>query len=509
MVNFVSKGELNGHNNEYDYVESLNTRPEILELFLKTSDIYLALRIWLEKDPNLNLSELNLEEIKLILRKSVSVIDGAINNQINEIMHHRVFKELESSWRGLDYLTVQNNHFGNDLMCKVKMLNLTWHELSRDIGRVIDVEQSDFFKLVYSNEFNMPGGEPFGLLVGDYYISHRKKSGSTVNDIDTLQGVSRAAAAAFAPFITSADPSMLGVDNFSDLATVKNVHSQFAQPEYINWRNLRDSEDARFLGIVAPNILMREPYRRDGSRREHFYFIESSSDSVKDYLWGNGAYAFASVTLKAFSESGWFSHIRGITPGQFKKGLVFNLPQSKIQLSKNVAMFRSVVNLQVGDDLEKQLSDSGFIPISSLPYTKHLAFYSNASVNKPREYDMESANVNSKLSAMLQYILCVSRFAHYIKVMGRDKIGSYHTAEEIENEFQRWLFKYTTASDDASDEVRAKYPLNEAQIKVKEYAGKHGYFYSVLHLRPHFQLDEMVSSMKLVTELSSNSHNTG
>ncbi|UTV26493.1 type VI secretion system contractile sheath large subunit [Photobacterium atrarenae] len=463
----------------------------------------------MEKEPDINISDLTAERIKIMLRRAIESIDKRLNEQINEILHYEDFKRLESSWRGIRYLTEQNSGCETEMTCKVKIINLNWHELSRDIGRAIDFDQSDFFRLIYSNEFTMPGGEPFGLLLGDYRISHKSHSGLSSNDIDTLQGISSASAAAFAPFITAADPSLFGVDRFSDLAHVKDIAAQFSQAEYFKWRSLRESEDSRFLGIVVPSMLMREPYKRDGSRRECFYFNEKIQNSETDYLWGNGAYAFAAVTLKAFSESGWFSQIRGIVPGQFKRGLVFNLPKSRIQLSRNVEMLKPAVDLQVGDHLEKQLSDGGFIPLSALYQTEYLAFYSNASVNKPRRYESESANVNSRLSSMLQYTLCASRFAHYIKVMGRDKIGSYNTAEELENEFQRWLFQYTTASDEASDEVRAKYPLNEAKIKVREYAGRTGYFYSIIHLRPHFQLDEMVSSMRLITELSPNNYTTG
>lgn len=482
---------------------------DVVDQFLDNKDDYWALRIWLEKDGDFCWPSCTRESIRLLLLRSIQGIDEKINDQLNSILHHDSFQKLEASWRGLVYLTDQMVEFDSELTCKIKLLNLTWKELSRDISRAIEFDQSDLFRLVYNNEFNMPGGEPFGLLIGDYQVSHKPQPGITTNDIDTLRGVCNTAAAAFAPFVTAADPALFGVDHYSELANVSDIQSQFSQREYQNWRSLRQMEDARFLGLAMPHILMREPYPQDGSRKEGFYFKEHITDSQTDHLWGNAAYGFATVALKAFSESGWFSQIRGLQPGQYKRGLVFNLPSSGFNLTRRIRQSKPSVDLQVGDRLEKQLSDSGFIPVSPVPHTEHLVFFSNASVNYPKHFDSLGAQVNARLSSMLQYILCASRFAHYIKIMGRDRVGMYATAESIETEFQRWLFGYTTASDEASDEVRSRYPLNEARIQVKEKSGQPGHYYSIIHLRPHFQLDQMISSIRLITELSPRQSNTG
>lgn len=482
---------------------------DLVEQFLNNDDDYWALRIWLEKDSDFCWSSCSREGIRLLLLRSIKALDERINEQLNAIIHHDVFQKMEASWRGLVYLTDQLTEFDNELVCKIKLLNLSWEELSRDINRAIEFDQSDLFKLVYNNEFNMPGGEPFGLLIGDYQISHKPKSGVLTNDIDTLRGICHTAAAAFAPFITAADPALFGVDHYSELANVTDIQSQFSQVEYQNWRRLREMDDARFIGLVIPHILMREPYKQDGSRKDGFYFKELINDPHKDHLWGNAAYGFATVALKAFSESGWFSQIRGLQPGQYKRGLVFNLPSSAFNTTKRIRLSKPSVDLQVGDRLEKQLSDSGFIPVSPVPHTENLVFFSNASVNLPKHYASLGAQVNARLSSMLQYILCASRFAHYIKVMGRDRVGMYATAESIEREFQHWLFNYTTASDEASDEVRSRYPLNEARIQVKEKSGQPGHYYSIIHLRPHFQLDQMISSIRLITELSPRLSNAG
>lgn len=261
-------------------------------------------------------------------------------------------------------------------------------------------------------------------------------------------------------------------------------------------------DDARFIGLTLPQILMRPPYKIDGLRSEGFKFKEHIDDPQRHHLWGSAAYAFAGVLIRAFSDSGWFGQIRGMQPGQKRKGLVCDLPVCQYETDLYRHSAKPSVNLLVSDSAEKSLSDQGFIPLSPIPGCEHLVFYSNASVQKPQSYERLEDNINAKLSAMLQYILCVSRFAHYIKVLGRDKIGSSSSAEQCQAELQKWLHQYTTASESATDEVRSKYPLRSAQVQVKEMRGKPGHFYSIIQLQPHFQLDQMVSSIKLVTELT-------
>ena len=324
----------------------------------------------------------------------------------------------------------------------------------------------------------------------------------STNDIDILKDISRTAAAAFAPFITSAHPSFFGADNFSDLASHLDFSHTFNQIEYTKWNSLRGMDDARFLGLTLPYILMRAPYKNDGSCNAAFQFSEVIKDPQKDHLWGNASFAFAGVLIRAFSESAWFGQIRGLQPGKKNKGLVCDLPVCQYETDLYRGRSKPSVNLLIGDRAEKTLSDNGFIPLSAVPGSEHLVFYSNSSTQKPHEYDSLAATVNAKLSSMLQYILCVSRFAHYIKVLGREKIATFKNAEICERELQKWLYQYTTASDSASDAVRSRYPLQSAQVQVKEIRGKPGHYYSTIQLQPHFQLDQMVSSIKLVTELT-------
>tara|TARA_R110002126_G_scaffold212488_5_gene359112 strand:- start:5194 stop:6729 length:1536 start_codon:yes stop_codon:yes gene_type:complete len=472
----------------------------LLSRFLREPEPLNAILYWLQHIENRPCP--GAAFVAPILGRAIAEIDSLINKQINSILHHPVMQELEASWRGLLYLTEQAERYDREQKVKVKLISLSWPELSKDINRAIDFDQSEFFKLIYDNEFDMAGGEPFGVLIGDYQISHKIRRGQSINDLDTLKEVTRTAAAAFAPFITAAHPSLFGVDHFSELGQVADIASQFKQPEYVKWRALREMEDARFLGLVLPQVLMRPPYKDDGSRSEGFVFKEQFKRPQSDYLWGNAAWAFAGVLVRAYSESGWFGQIRGMKAGHYNFGLVTHLPVSQYETEKYQSFNKPSVNLLVGHRFEAALSDSGFVPLSAVPYSDFYAFYNNASVQEAKSFDKTLSSVNARLSAMLQYILCVARFAHYIKVIGRDKVGGYVSAEECQQDLQSWLHNYTTASEDASYEVRARRPLREARITVKEKRGQAGRYYSVIQLQPHFQLDHMVTSVKLVAELS-------
>lgn len=475
-------------------------RNGVLSRFLREQDPATAILYWLQHVSCSTVS--NTAIIRATLCRAIADIDKLINLQLNEIIHQPVFQQLEASWRGLMYLAEQTERYDREQKVKLKLLSVSWAELSKDISRAIDFDQSDFFKLIYDNEFDMPGGEPFGVLIGDYQISHKLRPGQLINDLDTLKDVARTAAAAFAPFICSPHPSLFGVDHFSELGLVADIASQFRQPEYVKWRSLRAMEDARFLGLVLPQVLMRSPYKDDGSRTESFVFREALARPEMDYLWGNAAFAFGAVLVRAYSESGWFAQIRGMKSGQHNFGIVSNLPVSQYETEKYQPLNKPSVNLLIGHRFEAELSDNGFVPLSVVPYSDFFAFYNNASVQQAKEYDNKLTTVNARLSAMLQYILCVARFAHYIKVIGRDKVGGYHSAEHCEQELQRWLHNYTTASTDASNDVRARHPLREAKIQVREKRGAPGRYYSIIQLQPHFQLDQMITTVKLVAELS-------
>ncbi|MEQ6885529.1 type VI secretion system contractile sheath large subunit [Salicola sp. Rm-C-2C1-2] len=439
--------------------------------------------------------------IRLLLAQALDDVDRRINEQLNAILHHPDLKALEANWRGVWLLTEQAAHDDGEGRVRVKILDQSWRELSRDLSRAIEFDQSWMFSHIYSQEFGSPGGEPFGLLLGTYSVSHRMPGGQS--NLDTLQELTKVAAVAFAPLILDAAPSFFGVDQFAELASVTDLENHFNQPELTKWRSLRQTADARFLGLAMPRMLMRQPYPDAGCGPEGFRFQEERADSETDYLWGNACFSVGTVAIRAFCQSGWFAQIRGYREGRIAHGTVDNMPAIQA-LSSAGRLFptRSPVEWQVSDRMERVLSEEGFIPLMPLANTEMLVLQSVPSVQEPAHYDSGEAQVSARLAAMLHYTLCVSRFAHYLKVMGRDRVGGYRSPEECETHLQKWLHSYTMATEGASDEMRARFPLRSASVSVKQKVGDPGRYYSVIRLQPHFQLDQLVTSMRLITELT-------
>ncbi len=467
-----------------------------LTRFNESSDLVEAARIWLE-----GTRSRDLDSFRHSVMNTINRIDELLESQLNEIIHHPEFQQLERGWIGVRYLCEQVDTRSSDSV-KVKVLAATWNEVSKDALKAIEFDQSALFKLLYQNEYGMAGGEPFGVVVGDYQLRCDASKNYFDRDLSVLSKISQSAAAAFSPFIMSASPEMFGVDSFSQLSAIRDIAAQFEQADYAKWRSLRDNDDTKFIGLTAPNVLFRQPYKSDGSRNDQFDFQEHVYDSNRDLLWGSSAYCFAAVSIRAFQEHGWFTHMRGIKQGDYSQGIIVAPTRNKMRVNGKKHREKCPLTLKISERKEQELSECGFISISPVPETDMVGMTSNVSLYKPKQYAEKHISTNAKLTSMLQYTLCVSRVAHYLKVMGRDKIGGYQDAESLERDFQRWLHQYTTASDEASDELRAKYPLNEAKITVREKRETPGHYYSVIHLRPHFQLDQMVSSIKLITELS-------
>lgn len=442
-----------------------------------------------------------LEDVLHRLACDIATIDSIVSRQVNAIIHNPQFQRLEASWRGLTYLV--NQLEGKDAHIKIRVFSAGWKELARDFERAIEFDQSQLFKKVYSDEFDTPGGEPFSVLLADYEVHPLPSADHPVDDLAVLAGLSQVAAAAFAPLIAGVHPSMFGVDNFSELERTHNLARTFDQIEYLKWRALREREDARFVGLTAPRVLARLPYDDDGSRVDRFSFREDvAGPDHNKYLWGTAVYAFGSVLLRAFDEAGWLADIRGVQRGIEGGGLVTGLPVHQFGTDASGVAQKCSTDVIITDPLEKQLCDLGFIGLSHCKDTEFSAFYSNSSFQKPKKYDEIAATMNAKISAMLQYMLCISRFAHYIKVLIRSKVGSFTEAEELENILHRWIVQYVTADSEASSETKAAYPLREARIQVREHPGKPGSYLCVAHLWPHFELDELNASVKIATELS-------
>lgn len=481
-----------------------------LSAFLAASDWASALAVWLGKE---ECERLAADQHALIrrLQQDVADLDARIGEQVNAILHHPDFQALEASWRGLYYLHRTTLALSSRSV-QIRVLAITWRELARDLERAIEFDLSHFFQKIYTQEFDMPGGEPYGLLIGDYYVRHRPEPDHPIDDVMVLRSVAEVSAAAFAPFIAGADPALFGLDSFRDLSQPIDLQAIFRQNDgldYFNWQNLRKSEDSRFIGLTLPRILMRLPYEDDGSRADGFHFRETvEGRDSRNYLWGNAAYAFAAVALQAFDNNGWLADIRGVRQdpetGQLLAagGLVSGLPVPCFATDRDGLIPKYSTEVMISEYREKELDDLGFISLCHCRDTAWSAFYSNPSIQWPKQYDSDVATVNARLTAMLQYTLCVSRFAHYLKRIGRSKTGSITHAEELENFLSNWLQQYTTSRDTASLAEKARYPLREAKIQIKEYPGKPGSYLCIAHLRPHFQLEQLTAAIRLETEIT-------
>jgi type VI secretion system protein ImpD len=439
------------------------------------------------------------DELTAVLQAAIADIDRALSQQLCAVIHHARFRALEASWRGLKFLVEQTGDIDN---LKIRVLAVTWRELARDLERAIEFDQSQLFRKVYSDEFGTPGGEPFGVLLGDYYVAHRPHGEQPVDDVTVLKGIAAVATAAFAPFIAGAHPALFGLDSFVDLERPFDIARVFQSADYIRWNSLREIEEARFVGLTLPRILMREPWRDDPRRVDGFRFREhASATDGSERLWANACYAFGAVLARSFGQSGWLASIRGVERGAQGGGLVSGLAQACAPTDAAGVAPLPPTELVVSDMLEKQLSDLGLIALCHCPGTPWAAFYSTPSLQQPRSFDKPDARVNAKLSAMLQYIFCTSRFAHYIKMIGRDRQGSFTDAEGLQRYLTDWLAQFTLSDEEASSELQARHPLRAASVTVRDVPGKPGAYYSIIHLRPHFQLDDLSTSLKLVTEI--------
>jgi type VI secretion system protein ImpD len=434
------------------------------------------------------------------LARAIARLDETISRQVDAILHHPRFQRLEAAWRGLALLLEEAEP---GAAVKVKVLTVTWKELSRDAQRAVEFDQSQLFRRIYSEEFDMPGGEPFGVLIGDFEIRHRPSAEHPIDDLEVLTSISQTAAAAFCPFIAGADPALFGLRTFSQFERSHHVEAIFEQAEYLRWRRIRQSEDARFVGLTLPRILMRLPYDDDGSRHDGFRYREDvAGPDFRKYLWGNAAFAFGRILIRCFNQSGWLAEIRGVNRNEEGRGLVTGIPAHAFGLDATGVALKSSTDLMINDRLERDLSDAGFIPLSHCKDTEYSAFYGNQSLQKPKEYNKVEATMNAKISAMLQYVLCASRFAHYLKAIERRKVGSFSGKDDLSDELSDWIASYVSADTQASPETRAAYPLRDARITLEEFPERPGVYFCTMHLRPHCQLDDVMASVVLRTEFA-------
>ena len=419
----------------------------------------------------------------------IAQLDHLLSEQLNAIMHHPEFQKLESSWRGLKYLVMQSE---TSPMLKIKVLNASKKDLVKDFRSSSEFDQTALFKKIYEEEYGTFGGAPYAGLVGDYEFSRHPE------DFYLLDELSHVAASAHAPLITSAAPGLFGLESFEDIGKPRDLSKIFDTVEYAKWKSFRESEDSRYVGIVLPHVLGRLPYGRDTVPIDEFNFEEDVDGSDhKKYLWSNAAYAFAARLTDAFAKYGWLAAIRGVEGG----GLVEGLPTHTFNTDDGEIALKCPTEIAVTDRNEKLLSDLGFISLVHCKNTDYAAFFAGQSVQKAKTYNTDAANANARLSTQLPYIFAASRIAHYMKAIMRDKIGSFASRENVQDYLNTWLAQYVLLDDSASQEAKAKYPLREARVDVVEVPGKPGVYRAAAFLRPHFQLDELTISLRLVAEL--------
>lgn len=430
----------------------------------------------------------------------VSEIDRVVSDQLNAVLHHDRFQALEAAWRGV-HLVVMSAHAERTNQVQVRMLNIAWREVQRDFERANDFDNSQLFKKIYEDEFGTPGGIPFSVLIGNYEIQPRPSKEHPFDDVAILGQLAGVAAAAFCPFVCAASPTLFGVDGFTELQHTKDLGRGFLLPEFVKWRALRDEDEARFVGLALPRILMREPYKLEETLG--FCFKEDvAAPHSGNYLWGNAAFAWAGVLIRAFAQTGWLAEIRGTERNRDGGGLVGNLPSLSYGTDRDGVASRCSTDLIVTDQQESEFAKLGFLPLCQCHDSPYAAFYSSQSIQRPATYQSPAATANANISSMLQYMLCVSRFSHYLKVIARDIVGAAMEPDDMQTKLDAWIKNYVTPDDSARPEVKARRPLREAEVSVNRDPGKPGTFQCTFSLLPHYQLDDLSASIRLQTTFS-------
>jgi type VI secretion system protein ImpD/type VI secretion system protein ImpC len=431
--------------------------------------------------------------------RDIAAIDTLISEQLDAILHEPRLRRLEGSWRGLAWLLDGIDPAGR---VKVRLLNAPWAELCRDLERAPEADQSNLFRRVYEDEFGMPGGEPFGLLLIDHEVRHRRTAAAPTDDVRAIAALATVAAAAFAIVVLPASPALLGADRFSDLALTADPVAPLRDDR--RWRRLAEGEDLRFVCVVMPRTLARVPWGDDPARRDGFRYAEYAPDA-ESRVWMSAIYPFASTVARAFATHRWPADVRGVDLDREGGGVVTDLPAEPYRTDPPEVWTRAPLDLAFSDQQERRLVELGLMPMTALPYTTDAAFASVRSLHTPAAYvgqDAEAATANARMSARINAMLCAARFAHYVKVIGRDLAGSVTTADQIEQRLQKWLNGYVNASISAGPDTRARFPLLAGRVTVRDKSGKPGAFDCAIQLQPHFQLDDVAASFRLFTDVA-------
>jgi type VI secretion system protein ImpC len=429
------------------------------------------------------------KDLEATINARIGMLDELITNQLNEVIHAPEFQQLEGSWRGLHYLVDQSE---TSAMLKLKVMNISKKDLLRDLQRAVEFDQSATFKKIYEEEYGMLGGQPYGALVGDFEFTRHPE------DMELLEKMSNVAAAAHAPFISAASPALFNLNEFTDLAGPRDLEKIFDNEAYLRWNMFRKSDDSKYVGLCLPHVLMRLPYGKETVPIDEFDFEEGvDGRDHKKYLWGNAAYAFAARLTDAFARHEWCAAIRGVEGG----GLVEGLPTHTFQTDDGDIAVKCPTEIGITDRREYELAKLGFVPLCYYKGTNNAVFIGAQSTNKPQVYMEDDATANARLAAQLQYTMAIARFAHFLKAIMRDKVGSFMSREDCQMFLNKWINYYVLADDTASQDQKAKFPLRDARIEVEEIPGKPGAYKAVAFLRPHFQLEELTVSLRLVAKL--------
>ena len=430
------------------------------------------------------------------INNAIEQLDEVLSKQLAAIMHNAELQKLEGSWRGLKHLVFSSETCAT---LKLKVLNVTKKQLFNDVDKAVEFDQSIIFKKMYESEFGMAGGEPYGALVADYEFTNHP------NDIDLLGKMSQVAAAAFCPFITAAAPELLGLDTFADLTKPRDLEKTFLSEDYIKWRAFRQTEDSRFVVLTMPRVLSRLPYGKSTNPIDEFAYeeVELEADGRAKpvphslYTWMNSAYVYGANLTSAFSKTNWCTAIRGAENG----GKVEGLPVHVFKTDEGDLDIKCPTEVAIGDRRDAELSKQGFLALCHYKNTDYSVFFGGQTAQKPKVYDDDNVTANAAISARVPYMMAVSRIAHFLKVIARDKIGSFAERQDMEDFLKRWISQYILADPKPTAEMKAKYPLAAAQITVEEIPGKPGAYNAVALLRPWLQLEELNASLRMVASL--------
>ena len=442
-----------------------------------------------------------VQHLRAALDRDIALLDELLSTQLDAVLHHPRLTRLEGSWRGLLWLIQRVTPTGGRV--RIKVLQARWSEVCRDLERALEFDQSHLFRKIHEEQFGIAGGEPYGLIAADYEIRHRPSRNNPTDDVSAVQRLASIAAASFAPTILGAAPDLIGLESFAELTPSFDPAPALRSAEHQRWRQSRTLEDMRFVAVALPRMLGRAPWADDSTRVDRFRY-RGSAPAAAQKVWTSAVYGFAAVAIRAFERYAWPAEVRGADiSDEANGGVIEDLPYecfaSDLPFQPPA---RAPLEVALTDLQENQLGEAGLIALAALDGLPEACFGALPSLHRPPAMRAEAADANQRVSAQFNTLLCVSRFAHCVKLMGRDMIGSYQDPADVELRLQNWLNSFISGGGLLSPDVTARYPLDEARVEVRERRGHPGVYNCTVHLKPHHQLDDVGASFRLVTEFA-------